>query len=267
MSQTDRRFGFGRNWQGFLRTINDKRIRLAEESLRAMLEEERLDAKSFLDVGSGSGLFSLAAVRLGAAKVHSFDYDEQSVACTQELKRRYYPKADYWTIEQGNVLERDYMTRLGQYDVVYAWGVLHSTGNMRQALEHAIIPVAARGKLFISIYNDQGWISRYWLQIKRAYNANGFLRIGSILIYWPYFVPLRLLARALTNRLNLERGMSLWYDMKDWLGGYPFEVAKPEAVFDFYRERGFKLVKLKTCGGRAGCNEYVFVKADESSSN
>lgn len=120
--------------------------------------------------------------------------------------------------------------------------------------------MAEGGRLFIAIYNDQGPISKYWSLVKRAYNRNVYLRSALILFHLPYLIGLRVVVRALTGRLPLERGMSLWYDMRDWLGGYPFEVAKPEAIFDFYSKKGFNLLKLKTCGGRQGCNEYVFVK-------
>ena len=57
-----------------------------------------------------------------------------------------------------------------------------------------------------------------------------------------------------------KRGMSVYYDLVDWVGGYPFEVAKPEQVFDFYRQRGFVLRKLKTFGAGSGCNEFVFFR-------
>ena len=82
------RFEFGSNWTRFLAVLNDGRIRMAEESLKRMLQVENLQGKAFLDIGSGS---SLSARRLGA-RVHSFDYDSESVACTAELKRRYFPK-------------------------------------------------------------------------------------------------------------------------------------------------------------------------------
>src|SRR5216684_1208054 len=153
---SETRFAFGRNWQRFLRVLNDDRIGEAEKSLQAMLQVDDLRGKSFLDVGSGSGLFSLAAMRLGAARVHSFDYDPRSVACAQELKRRYFHEAGNWTIEQGSVLDQAYVTRLGEFDVVYSWGVLHHTGNMWQALENVVAPVASKGRLFIALYNDQG---------------------------------------------------------------------------------------------------------------
>ena len=56
--------------------------------------------------------------------------------------------------------------------------------------------------------------------------------------------------------------MSPWHDIVDWVGGYPFEVAKPEPIFGFYRDRGFRLQALKTCAGGLGCNELLFNHAE-----
>src|SRR5258705_4708310 len=123
------RFEFGRNWARFLVLLEDSSIVRAEESLREMLEIDSLEGKTFLDAGSGSGLFSLAARRLGA-KVHSFDYDPHSVACTQELRRRYFSGDADWQVETGSVLDKEYLAGLGTFDVVYSWGVLHHTGQM-----------------------------------------------------------------------------------------------------------------------------------------
>lgn len=225
-----------------------------------MLAQDSLRNKRMLDIGSGSGLFSLAAKLLGADEVWSFDYDPASVSCTLRLKNKMFPDEESWSICEGSVLDKGFLKQLNQFDIVYSWGVLHHTGNMWEAIDNTLPLVAHNGTLFIAIYNDQGWISRYWKVVKSLYNKNLPLRLLMLLLHVPYLVGLRILVRAVRGQLGLERGMSIWYDAKDWLGGYPFEVAKPEEVIDKVQSKGFSLKKLKTCGGRMGCNEYVFTK-------
>jgi SAM-dependent methyltransferase len=264
------RFEFGSNWTRFLTVVNDDRIALAEASLKRLLRVEDLQGKRFLDAGSGSGLFSLAARKLGAA-VHSFDYDPQSVACTAELKRRYCADDAGWTVESGSVLDKDYLAELGDFDVVYSWGVLHHTGAMWNALANVAPLVRGGGALFIAIYNDQGRTSRLWLQVKKAYN--GLPRAFRWLVLWP--ATLRLWGLSTVRDLlrgqpfhtwrnyskESLRGMTAWRDVVDWVGGLPFEVAKPEEIFEFYHSQGFQLESLRTCGGGLGCNEFVFSRA------
>lgn len=264
------RFEFGKNWQTFLRSVDEARIAAAEASLLAMLRCSDLAGRSFLDIGSGSGLFSLAARRQGA-RVHSFDYDCDSVACARELRRRFVADDADWTIEQGSVLDADYMAALGTFDVVYSWGVLHHTGHMWDAVAAATRAVRPGGLLFIALYNDLGTKSERWRSIKRIYNRlprplRPMLTAATIAPEEAKaFARLTLSGRPL-DYVKLwtrhgVRGMNRWRDAVDWVGGYPYEVATPEEVFDFCRDRGFTLKTLKCGGVGLGCNEFVFERS------
>lgn len=264
-----KRFAFGKNWANFLRALNDDRILEAESSLKQMLGVESLQGKRFIDAGSGSGLFSLAARRLGAS-VRSFDYDPQSVACTEELKRRFFPDDPEWVIEEASVLDGAYITSLGHFDVVYSWGVLHHTGEMWKAMENVSSLVRSGGVCEVALYNASAY-SRRWHFIKRTYcSLPDFLKppFAALIIMPIQFSKLwsaliRLKAKAYFEEIRLykqNRGMSWWYDQIDWLGGYPYESARPEEVFDFFRDRGFVLRKLTTVGGGTGCNQFLFEK-------
>ena len=72
--------------------------------------------------------------------------------------------------------------------------------------------------------------------------------------------PLKTLAGSVSR--TDARGMHRWYDLVDWVGGWPFEVARPEEVFRFLRDQGFQLEELRTCGGKLGCNEFLFRRSE-----
>ena len=261
------RFQFGANWARFLAVLDEDRILAAERSLQEMLGLTSLAGYRFLDVGSGSGLFSLAAHRLGAA-VHSFDYDPESVACTRELKRRYFPDSQTWAVEEGSALDTEYLATLGTYDIVYSWGVLHHTGRMWDALHNVAALVHPQGQLFIAIYNDQGSASGWWGWLKRFYNSAPSvlqpLIVGLLVVCWELRAMIVRLRQgknpfsfAEWRRQGRERGMSPWHDFVDWVGGYPFEVATPARIEEFYRARGFRPARVVSCGSGHGCNQYV----------
>ncbi len=260
-----KRFGFGDNWLQFVATVDEDKIVGAEESLTRMLGRHDLSGLRFLDAGSGSGLSSLVARRLGA-DVTSFDYDPASVSATEHLRQRFYPDDDSWTIVSGSVLDHLFLSTLGSFDVVYCWGVLHHTGSMYEGIENLISMVRPGGWLYIAIYNDQGWASGMWRKVKKEYNRAPAL-VRSMMVGWfgTYFRLKGAVLWILTSRRNRQdmpkkppRGMSVKYDLVDWVGGYPFEVARPEEIFEFCRDRGFRLTALVTKRGGSGCNQFVF---------
>ena len=262
------RFGFGRNWHQFLDTIDEASIQRAADSLQSFLKLNSLEDKRFLDVGCGSGLFSLAARRM-KADVLSFDYDALSVQCARKLETSFFPgNDDAWHIEQGSILDDRYIDKLGQFDVVYAWGVLHHTGSMWQAIENTKKLTRDNGLLYLAIYNDQGSRSALWKMIKRLYCSNLLGRSLVSIVTLPYFlfggmaVGLIRYKNPFQHFLNYKqnsRGMSIYHDWIDWLGGYPFEVAKPEEIVERLVSDNFQLINHKWTNG-SGCNEFLFKK-------
>jgi len=259
------RFGFGENWNAFLKVIDEGRIAEAQRSLRDFLAIDNLEGKSFLDIGSGSGLFSLVARRMGA-RVHSFDFDANSVGCAQELKRRYFPEDPNWIIGQGSVLDRTYVESLGQFDVCYSWGVLHHTDQLWRAIFNAQMTVAPGGVLYIAIYNDEGIVSAIWETVKRTYCRNAFGRAAMSAIFYPAFflggllldlVKVRNPARRYSEHRKY-RGMSLIHDWKDWLGGFPYERASTDRIEGFLANFGFDKVRTDRPDFGFGNNQFVF---------
>ncbi|MDQ7834273.1 MAG: class I SAM-dependent methyltransferase [Humidesulfovibrio sp.] len=266
------RFEFGSNWALFLRRLDEKRIRAAEDSLKELLDLSSLAGRTFLDAGSGSGLFSLAASRLGAAVI-SFDYDPASVACTSHLRNSIAADDASWTVLEGSVLDQSFLESLGRFDVVYSWGVLHHTGRMWDAVAAVSGRVAPGGLFALALYNTQPLFTPVWKHIKRLYCAApkpGRLAIAGS---WAGICAVRSLAADLLRLRNplarytanaSLRGMSFWRDVVDWVGGYPFETATPDEVARFLGERGFDPVNVRSVGGRLGCNEFLFRRREQA---
>ncbi len=252
-------FDFGANWQDFTaERVDEQRLRIAAESLQSLLGTARLDSKSVLDVGCGSGLFAVAASRLGAEHVVGIDINPRSIEASHANQARFAPAAPI-AFQQGSALNSQQMQALGTFDIVYAWGSLHHTGAMWDAIRNTMQCVKPHGALVLAIYNQHA-TSRIWKAIKWLYNQvpplaqRGMAFVFAIVIYIAKFLVTR------RNPLEKERGMDFWYDVIDWVGGYPYEYATPQLVARFAEAYGFRLQKLVPAQVPTGCNEFVFVR-------
>lgn len=260
MASDARRFAFGENWSNFVASIGQRQIDQAQGRLSEVLGN--LNNKTFLDVGCGSGIHSLAAVRLGASRVFSFDYDEKSAACARELKQHFEPLSN-WAIGRGSALDLEFLYSLGTFDIVYSWGVLHHTGDVWSAIANVTIPAA--DKLLISLYADQGLISKVWRVLKRSYVNHPLSRrpieLLSLATLWgpKLLIKPHCIIRDWRN-YHEKRGMSPWHDIVDWAGGYPFEVTDPDTLIDFVSTLGFSLERKNLPRGVIRVNEYLFSK-------
>lgn len=258
------RFGFGANWADYIeKNLSDERVEISRRHLLSFLKLDNLKGKTFLDIGCGSGLHSLAAWRSGADQVVSFDYDENSVATTRKLyELSGSPKN--WKIMQGSVLDKQFMASLPQSDIVYSWGVLHHTGSMWEAVKNAAGGLHKTSVFYIALYSKEAYVSppyEYWLDIKREYNYAGPLK--KLWMEWVYAWrnSIRGLLRgknplAYIRAYKQSRGMSYWHDIRDWLGGYPMEFAGNKETELFGREKlGLELIHIKAGEGNT---EFLF---------
>ncbi len=265
------RYGFGKNWDEFIRRrLSHEIVTKSIEHIKAFMKIDSLAGKTFLDIGCGSGIHSLAAKRLGAERVISFDYDIDSVATTERVKQWSGEHGD-WTIMQGSVLDETFMQSLPKCDIVYSWGVLHHTGSMWDAIRKARLPLKDDGEFYIALYSSDIYLDptpAFWIKLKRAYNQATPLARKLMELKYVYWILIRPEIEAGRDPLGLmesygKRGMTAWTDAKDWMGGYPIEFAGFRETSRFCREMlGLDLVNVLT---GEGCTEYLFASTSRNS--
>ncbi len=266
-------FNFGTNWARFVEEyMTEARIAEAQKSLVDFCGgTDRIEGKTFLDIGCGSGLFSLAAHRLGAKSVVSFDLSADSTACCKLMRER-AGTPENWKVCEGSALDTAFIESLGTFDFVYSWGVLHHTGDMWNAIENASTRVSPEGCFYMAIYNNvdapgfhgDGRLgtSRFWHGFKKTYvSLPSFLQDGIDFFFIGMVFLMDLIRfknpmRRIRGHQEL-RGMAWRIDMKDWLGGYPYEYATVEEIFKFMHPKGFSLESLISHNGLRN-NEFLF---------
>jgi 2-polyprenyl-6-hydroxyphenyl methylase/3-demethylubiquinone-9 3-methyltransferase len=262
MSPTDVQFAFGDNWASFSEVVNDDRINNAVTCLRRLFPNGELDGKQFLDIGCGSGLSMVAALRLGAQSVYGIDFDPNSVSTARKLLTL-YASDKAWNVERRSVFD---LTSDDKFPVVYSWGVLHHTGSMREAIRVAANAVETGGFLAIALYRKTP-LCGAWTQAKRIYNY--LPSVGQTIargVYKTAFTTSMLMSGrnpiAYARDYKKHRGMSWSHDVHDWLGGYPYESATADEIMRQLLHLNFEVVRsFTTPPGRGifgtGCDEFV----------
>jgi len=260
-------FSFGRNWDRYvLEHFSEERVETSKRQLLEFLGVS-IEGKSFLDIGCGSGIHSLAAHRAGAARIVSVDVDPFSVRAARTVREK-AGSPPSWEVYEGSVLDLNFMSRIEPAEIVYSWGVLHHTGNLWEAMGNAAGKVLPGGLFHIAIYEKTAE-SPYWTDVKRRYNSASPARRR--LMEWSYvyrtFLRTKSPAYLLRNLRYIRdyrklRGMAFWTDVRDWLGGWPYEPATAEEVTGFCEgSLGFSTRKVKT--GEANI-EYLFSRGTQA---
>lgn len=266
----DSHFGFGKNWSKLIKEIDEKKLQSAIDDISSFMFKD-LSNKSFLDIGCGSGLSSLAAYKMGANSIISVDIDPQNIINTNYLKEKFeVPNNFPWQVKIASIVSDSDIKNLPQSDIVYSWGVLHHTGAMWKAIFNTSSLVKPNGYLYLMLYRDAHlapvwkWIKKFYVKspgIFKYFIRNSFAAIQIIGILLKGKNPFKII-REYGNK---GRGMSWFIDSTDWIGGYPFEYTEAEKVIEALKNRGFELINIypkitpKSSGWKGtGSYQYLF---------
>lgn len=260
------RFKFGKNWSKYASLVDEIRIKKAELHLQSRFNLSILNG-NLLDIGSGSGVFTAAASRLGA-RVKAFDYDLECVATTQVVAKTFGVIDKIDLIKQGDILGDEWLGAIKNADFIYSWGVLHHTGSLWQSLANIADNAKPKCIFVTAIYNDLGEETLRWTRLKKLYVNRVLMRPILVVYSWYSFWAKQQFRSLVTGKNPLKswieysidsRGMSAWHDLVDWAGGYPFEASTPTRMIEFMAAKGWRCEEVWRNNG-IGNNEFRFIK-------
>lgn len=268
-------FDFGENWSQYAVSINDERIDEAKKSLLKLIPLEKIKGSRWLDIGSGSGLFSLAALLLGAKEVVAIDIDECSVETTQKILEKFAPQGAKYKAIHLSVF--DLSQGFNQFDVIYSWGVLHHTGNMYKAIKAAVDRLEDDGLFAIALYKKTRFCGFWGVFKKHYYRCSTWAKSAYQYLYMFVFLVAKFLFKGqppwkVIKGYAHHRGMSFKHDVHDWLGGYPYESISPDEMKKFSEKNDLVIerqyIQPISGGGIFGsiCDEYVLKRSNRVAS-
>lgn len=263
-------FTFGENWSRFSETVDESSLLDAQESLANLISKDEIRSKKVCDVGSGSGIHALAFLTLGAKHVTCFDLDLNSVQTTQATLKKF--NKTQWSVTQRDILKTN-SNDAESYDIVYSWGVLHHTGNLNLALNNTQDLCAPNGMLILALYRKT-FFCPFWKFVKRIYHVSPKWIRFSLDIFYILIFSMAMLFQGVNpfryiRNYSKSRGMNFFTDVRDWLGGYPYESVSPQPLIELVESYGFIFEKGNISTDKwgflgSGCNEYVFRKIEEN---
>jgi SAM-dependent methyltransferase len=257
-------FNFGSNWKNYSKyALSGKKIETAKLHFDKLFENIDLNEKSFLDIGFGQGLSLLIATEKNANTVGC----DINPLCSEVLlfnMKMFNNNLNEIPVVIGSINDETTVENIlklndgNLFDIVHSWGVLHHTGNMWKAIEKSKNLVTKNGIFVIAIYNKH-FTAKFWHLIKKVYNSSGWFIKNLMLAGYLPLIFIRYLL-YFQNPMKLPRGMNIYYDAIDWLGGYPYQYASIDEILDYMNQNGFTQVRIVKTSGFTGCNEFVFKK-------
>jgi 2-polyprenyl-6-hydroxyphenyl methylase/3-demethylubiquinone-9 3-methyltransferase len=136
---------------------------------------------------------------------------------------------------------------------------------MWEAMSNALGCVAPNGKALIALYSRPRFAPMQ-VAMKRLYNgsSNSLFRMTLKLLWATLWLSMELVGarrnpvRFVRDYAALNRGMSFWRDVEDWVGGWPFEFASASQVAE--RLPAGYAIERQNIAPRGACSEYLIAR-------